>query len=71
VQQWFNLVLPSDLPQLIAALEKAAVGDTALQLRWRQHVAGFGVQAYEMFSGVPLRHADGSQSWVCSVRQAA
>jgi PAS domain S-box-containing protein len=68
VRQWFNLVVPLDLPNLIAAIEVAAVQGEALQLQWRHHVSGRGIQAYSLSSAKPQTGANGSLAWLCAVQ---
>jgi hypothetical protein len=67
MQQWFNRVVPGDLPGIIAAIETAAVTRQALQLHWSHHVPGQGIQALQLSSGHPEQLADGSQVWLCRV----
>jgi PAS domain S-box-containing protein len=67
VQQWFNRVVPADLPHMIAAIESAALTQQALQLHWSHHVPGQGTQVLQLHSGKPEDLADGSQVWICRV----
>jgi hypothetical protein len=67
MQQWFNRVVPGDLPRLIAAIETSALTHMALQLYWSHHVPGRGSEAMQLVSGKPEYLADGSQVWVCHV----
>ena len=67
MQQWFNRVVPSDLPRIIFSIETAALTHQALQLQWSHHVPGRGAEALQLVSGKPENLADGSQVWVCHV----
>jgi PAS domain S-box-containing protein len=67
MQQWFNRVVPADLPRMISAIETAALTGQALQLQWSHHVPGQGTQALQLDSGRPDEWADGSQVWTCRV----
>lgn len=67
VQQWFNRVLPRDLPGLISAIETAALSRQALQLQWSHHLSGQGTRALQLFSGTPVERADGGLVWMCRV----
>jgi PAS domain S-box-containing protein len=69
-QQWFNRVVPGDLPQLISALETGALTRQPLALQWRHHVPGHGTQRMRLHSGTPQELADGSQVWLCSLAPA-
>jgi PAS domain S-box-containing protein len=70
MQQWFNRVLPADLPHMISSIETAALKRQALQLQWNHHVPGHGVRALQLRSGKPEDLADGSQVWMCQVMQS-
>ena len=67
MQQWFNRVVPGDLPHVISAIETAALNHQALQLQWNHHVPGRGAQALQLHSGKPEALSNGSQVWVCKV----
>jgi hypothetical protein len=67
MQQWFNRVVPGDLPHIISAIETAALNHQALQLQWHHHVSGLGVQTLQLHSGSPEALPDGSQVWACRV----
>lgn len=67
VRQWFNRVVPADLPQLISAIEAAALSNHVLQLHWQHHVPGRGTQPMQLHSGEPATQANGSQVWMCRV----
>jgi hypothetical protein len=68
IQQWFNRIVPGDLPRTIAAIEAAAITRQALHLHWSHHVPGLGTQALQLRSGIPEAMTDGGQVWVCHVR---
>jgi PAS domain S-box-containing protein len=67
IQQWFNRVVPGDLPRIISAIENAALTRQELQLHWSHHVSGRGTEAMQLVSGMPEELADGSQVWMCRV----
>ena len=67
MQQWFNRVLPVDLPRLISAIETAALTRQPLQLQWIHHVPGQGTQPLQLLSAKPEELADGSLVWMCRV----
>jgi PAS domain S-box-containing protein len=69
VRQWFNQVVPVDLPQLLSSVELAALQGSALQLQWRQYLAGHGVRAFSLQAGAPHRLAQGALSWLCHVKK--
>jgi hypothetical protein len=70
MQQWFNRVVPADLPRVIAAIETAALTREALQLQWSHHVPGQGTRALQLRSAAPEELTDGSQVWMCRVMPA-
>jgi PAS domain S-box-containing protein len=67
IQQWFNRIVPGDLPRIISAIETAALTHQALHLQWSHHVPGRGTEALQLVSGAPEDTTDGSQVWVCRV----
>ena len=67
IRQWFNRVLPGDLPRIIFAIETAAVSQRPWQVQWSHHVPGQGSQQLQLRSGPPETLADGSQRWRCQV----
>jgi PAS domain S-box-containing protein len=67
IQQWFNRIVPGDLPRTIAAIEAAAITRQPLLLHWSHHVPGQGTQALQLRSGAPEAMTDGGQVWVCHV----
>ncbi len=67
MQQWFNRIVPTDLPRIISAIETAALTHQALHLHWSHHVPGQGTEALQLVSAKPEERSDGSQVWVCLV----
>ena len=68
VRQWFNRVLPTDLPGIVFAIETAALNRRPLQLQWSHHIPGQGIQSLQLRSGEPQPLADRSQLWRCQVQ---
>lgn len=67
----FARVHPADLPGLLAALERAAAGETPWNARWRANLPGAGVCGRALESSPPQRQADGSMLWTGYLRAAA
>jgi hypothetical protein len=67
MQQWFNRILPADLPRVIAAIETAALTRQALKVQWSHHIQGHGTEAMQLVSSRPEELPDGGQAWMCRV----
>ncbi len=66
-KQWFNQVMPADLPTVIEAIERAAQTKSGWQTQWRHHVYGVGLQRFQAKAIAPRLLPDGALGWLCMV----
>jgi PAS domain S-box-containing protein len=66
-QQLFNQIIPTDLPSVIEAIERAAQTKSGWQTLWRHHVHGQGLQRLQTHAREPHCLAKGGLGWLCVV----